>query len=108
MRRLVSLSTLPMVDRNANGQRVNEPVASSTATAPWTLTNVSSGGTLRAVSTSGTVATLTIDEGSDAADTSVGSFKVALAASPSAVRDAAATRRVLRPRRRAISPARCG
>ena len=37
-------------------------------------------------------ATLTINEGSDAADTSVGSFKVALAASPSAIRDAAGNR----------------
>ncbi|MEA2221670.1 MAG: hypothetical protein QOH83_46, partial [Solirubrobacteraceae bacterium] len=90
-----TLSGLQMVDSDANGKvdevraTFDEPLATSTATAPWTLTNVPSGGTLRAVSTSGTVVTLTIDEGSDAADTSVGSFKVALAASPSAIRDAA-------------------
>src|SRR5918912_25746 len=41
------------------------------------------------VGTSGTVATLTLNEGSSAADTSVGSFKVALASSSTGIRDTA-------------------
>ena len=49
-----------------------------------------SGGTLSSVSTSGAVATLTISEGAGAADTSVGSFTVALATSATGIRDAAA------------------
>jgi hypothetical protein len=82
-----------MLDRNANGKvdeikaTFDETLAASSATEPWTLTNVPSGGTLSAVSTSGNSATLTIDEGSHAADTAVGSFKVALAASAGAIRD---------------------
>jgi hypothetical protein len=84
-----------MFDGDANGKidevkaTFSETLATSKATAPWTLTNVPSGGTLRAVSTSGSTATLTINEGKGAADTSVGSFKIALAANPSAIRDSA-------------------
>ncbi len=82
-----------MFDSDANGKvdevkaTFSETLETSNATAPWTLTDVPSGGTLGAVSTSGTGATLSINEGSGAADTSVGSFKVALAASPSAIHD---------------------
>jgi hypothetical protein len=82
-----------MFDTNGNGKvdqvqaTFNETLASSNATAPWTLTAVPGGGTLTGVGTSGSVATLTISEVS--ADTSVGSFKVALAASASGIRDAA-------------------
>jgi len=93
-----ALRTLQMFDSDANGKvdevkaTFSETLQTSNATAPWTLTNVPSGGTLGAVSTSGTGATLSINEGDGAADTSVGSFKVALAASPSAIRDSAANR----------------
>ncbi len=48
-----------------------------------------SGGTLASVSTSGAIATLTLNEGAGAPDTSVGSFTVALAASATGIHDAA-------------------
>ena len=88
---LVSLITL---DTNANGKvdRVtatfNETLASSSAAAPWTLANVPSAGTLSSVSTSGAVATLVLNEGTGAIDTTVGSATVALAASSIGIRDA--------------------
>ncbi len=83
-----------MQDTNNNGKvdrvvvTLDETLASSTATAPWTLTNVPSGGSLASVATSGTTATLTLNEGSGAKDTAVGSFKVALATSSTGIRDA--------------------
>src|SRR5205814_1693079 len=81
------------IDHNGKVDQVqatfNETLASSTATAPWTLTGVPSGGSLSSVSTSGSVATLVLNEGAGAADTSVGSFMVALAQSSSGIRDAA-------------------
>jgi hypothetical protein len=89
-----ALVSLVMQDIDADGKvdtvvaTFNETLASSTATAPWTLTNVPSGGTLSSVSTSGTQATLTLTEGSAAASTAVGNFKVALAASATGIRDA--------------------
>jgi hypothetical protein len=89
-----ALTSLQMLDNNANGKvdRVtatfNETLASTTATAPWTLANVPSGGTLSTVSTSGTSVTLTVSEGAGAASTAVGSFTVALAANAAGVRDA--------------------
>ena len=85
-----------MHDVNANGRvdqvtvSFSETLASSTNTAPWTLANVPSGGTLSSVSTSGAVATLTLAEGAGALDTAVGSFTVALAANATGIRDAAA------------------
>ena len=90
-----TLISLVMLDTNGNGKvdqvkaTFSEALASSTATAPWTLTNVPSGGALSSVAVSGAVATLTLTEGAGAAETSVGSFKVALAASASGIRDAA-------------------
>jgi hypothetical protein len=90
-----ALSTLQMLDTNADGKinqvkaTFDETLAPSTATAPWTLTNVPSGGTLGSVSTSGTVATLTLTQGAATADTSVGAFKLALAASAGAISDVA-------------------
>ncbi|MCW3016576.1 MAG: Fibronectin type domain protein [Solirubrobacterales bacterium] len=90
-----TLSTLQMLDSNDNGKidRVvatfNETLVASTATAPWTLANVPSGGSLASVSVAGTVATLTITEGAGAANTAVGSFTVALAQSATGIRDAA-------------------
>ena len=90
------LTSLVMLDSNGNGKvdhvqaTFNETIQTSTATSPWSLTSVPSSGTLQSVSTSGTVASLTIAESSPAtADTSVGSFKVALAASSSGIRDQA-------------------
>jgi hypothetical protein len=88
-----ALTALQMLDTDTDGKvnRVtaafSENLASSSATTPWTLTNVPSGGSLSSVSTSGTTATLTIAEGAGAADTSVGSFTVALAASSTGIRD---------------------
>ncbi len=93
--RAPSLSSLSMKDTNANGKvdqvvaTFNEQLATYTAgNAPWTLKNVPSGGTLRSVSVAGTTATLTLNEGSGAADTSVGSFTVALAATSGGIADA--------------------
>jgi hypothetical protein len=90
-----ALTSMVMQDTNSNGKidhvvvTFSGALASSTATAPWTLTNVPSGGSLASVSTSGTTATLVLTEGAGAADTSVGTFKVALAASATGIRDAA-------------------
>ena len=87
--------TLLMRDIDANGKvdRVlatfSEPLQPSTDTAPWTLTNVPSGGTLSSVSTSGATATLVIAEGAGALNTAVGTFRVVLAASATGIRDAA-------------------
>src|SRR5207253_889336 len=67
----------------------SETLAASTDTAPWTLANVPSGGTLDSVSTSGASATLVIAEGVGAQNTAVGSFRVTLAASATGIRDAA-------------------
>jgi hypothetical protein len=89
------LTALQMLDSDTDGKinRVtatfSENIAGSTATAPWTLAAVPSSGSLASVSTSSTTATLTITEGAGAADTSVGSFTVALAASATGIRDSA-------------------
>jgi hypothetical protein len=86
--------SLSLLDSNANGKvdRVtatfSEALATSTATAPWTLAGVPSGGTLTGVSTSGATATLTLAEGTGAIDTTVGAMTVALAASATGIRDA--------------------
>jgi Bacterial Ig-like domain len=90
-----ALTALQMFDTDANGKidqvkaTFDETLASSTATAPWALTSVPSNGSLSAVSTSGAVATLTLNEGAGAADTAAGSFAVALTASASGIRDPA-------------------
>ncbi len=86
-------TAMTMQDTNANGKvdqvtvTFSEALAASTNTAQWTLANVPSGGTLSSVSTSGSVATLTISEGAGAQDTSVGSFTVALAKNSAGIRD---------------------
>jgi hypothetical protein len=68
----------------------SETLANYTAgTAPWTLSNVPSGGTLASVTASGTTGTLTLTEGAGAANTAVGSFSIGLAASATGIRDAA-------------------
>jgi hypothetical protein len=90
------LVSLVMQDVNTNGKvdRVlatfSETLAAySAGTAPWTLANVPSGGSLTSVSVSAAVATLTIAEGAGAPDTAVGSFTVALSTSATGIRDAA-------------------
>ena len=81
-----------MQDTNGNGKvdrlvvTFNATLAASNYIAQWTLTNVPSGGTKSSVSTSGNTATVVITEGVGAADTSVGSFTVALAASATGIR----------------------
>lgn len=97
--------TMVLQDSNSNG-RVNRVritwsetlAATSTTTAPWTLANVPSGGSLASVSASGTAATLTITEGAGALDTAVGSMTIALAASPAGPRDAAGNQTAFAPR----------
>jgi hypothetical protein len=90
-----ALTTLEMFDTNGNGKidqvkaTFDETLASTTNTGQWTLANVPSGGSLSTVSTSGTVATLTLTEGTGAANTAVGTFTVALTASAAGIRDAA-------------------
>lgn len=88
------LISLQMFDANQNG-KVDQVVATFsepiTCTAPcltpWSLANVPSGGTLSSVTTSGSQAVLTIAQGAGAADTSVGTFTVALTASVSGIVD---------------------
>jgi hypothetical protein len=91
-----ALTALQMFDTDANGKidqvtaTFSETLASYTAgTTPWTFANVPSAGSLGSVSVTGSVATLTITEGSGAATTAAGTFTVALAAHPDAIRDAA-------------------
>jgi len=91
--------TAPLMnDGNANGKvdqvtmTLSEPLAAySAGTAPWTLANVPSAGTLSAAAatTGGTAATLTVAEGAGAADTAVGGFTISVSASATGLRDAA-------------------
>jgi len=90
------ISFLVMQDTNGNGKvdhvtaKFTETLAAYTAgNSPWTLTGVPSGGTLNSVSVSGSKAVLTLTEGLGAPDTSIGSFKIALAATPGGIADAA-------------------
>lgn len=90
-----TMVALEAFDTDANGKfdRVtatfDEALAPYTAgTTPWTLASPPSGATLASVAVSGTVATLTLTEGSGAATTAIGSFTVALATDPGGVRDA--------------------
>ena len=76
-----------LAGRRARGDPVGD--ASSTLKTNWTLTDVPSGGSLSSVTRSGAIVTLTLTQGAGAADTSVGLFKIALAAAATGVRDAA-------------------
>lgn len=75
-----------MSDADADGRvdgviaTFSEPLAPSSSTTAWTLTNVPSGGRLRSVSVRDDQAVLVITEGAAAPDTAVGAFTVALAA----------------------------
>ena len=89
------LQTIEMRDNDSDGKvdRVvvtfDEALAAYTAgTAPWTLTNVPSAGTLSGVTVAGNQATLAITEGPNAANTAVGTFRVALATNANGIRDA--------------------
>ncbi len=75
------LQSMQMRDVNGNGKVDQVTVvfddtlaAYSAGIAPWTLTNVPSGGSLSSVVVNGTTATLTITEGLGAANTAVGTF----------------------------------
>ena len=89
------LTGIDMLDTEPNGKvdRLNasfsETLASSTNSAPWTLTDVPSGGAKGTVSTSGSTARVNVTEGTGAADTAVGALKVSLTASTTGIRDAA-------------------
>jgi hypothetical protein len=89
-----TLVSLVMLDTDANGKvdqvkaTFGEPLAPYTAgTTGWTLAHVPSAGSLGSVSVSGTIATLSLTEGTGAADTAAGSFTVALTANPAGIRD---------------------
>jgi len=90
-----ALVTLSLLDNNGNG-KVDSVTAVfsetlqtySAATAPWTLANVPSGGTLTSVALSSATLTLTLTEGAGAADTTVGAMTVAMAANAAGARDA--------------------
>ena len=88
-----TLTALEAFDVNGNGKldRVtatfDETLAPYTAgTSPWTLTTPPTGVTLASVSVSGSVATLTLNEGT-AITTAVGSFRVTLASNAAGIRD---------------------
>ena len=90
-----ALVELSLLDNNGNGKvdRVtalfSETLQAYTAgTAPWTLANVPSGGTLASAARAGATITLTLTEGAGAANTSVGAMTVAMAANAAGARDA--------------------
>ena len=85
-----------MQDSNTNGKVdravavFSEALAAYTAgTAPWSLANVPSSGSLTSVSVSSATATLTISEGAGAPDTAVAAFTIALTSSATGIRDSA-------------------
>ncbi len=88
------VTSMTMQDQDTDG-RVDAVVVNfsgdvtcaSPCTSPWTLSGVPSNGHLTSATASGSTVTLHIAEGSGAPDTSVGSFTVALAASPNGVVD---------------------
>jgi hypothetical protein len=88
------LQSMAMRDVDANGKVdtvtvvFDDTLAPYTAgIAPWTLSNVPSGGNLSGVTVSGNTATLSIAEGPGAGNTAVGAFTVALAANSAGIRD---------------------
>ena len=90
-----ALVTLSLLDNNGNGKvdrmtaLFSETLQTYTAAAtPWTLANVPSGGTLSTVTLSSATLTLTLTEGGGAADTTVGTMAVTMAANAAGVRDA--------------------
>jgi hypothetical protein len=91
------LTGLTMLDNDVDGKVDTVTATFSSAVSctdpclsPWTLANVPSGGTLSSVSVSGDTATLNLTEGPGPQATDVGSFTVALAASPTGIVDTGA------------------
>ena len=91
-----ALVTLSLLDNNGNGKvdRVtalfSETLSTYTAaTAPWTLANVPSAGSIASVTVATATATVVVTEGAGAADTTVGTMTVALATNAAGIRDAA-------------------
>lgn len=91
-----ALTSLQMFDNDKNG-KVDSVVADfsealatpyTAGTSGWTLANAPSGATLSSVSVAGSTATLALAEGAGTANTAVGSFTVALAATSGGIRDA--------------------
>ena len=90
-----SVTSATMLDTDHDG-KVDEidvlfsvPVScTASCTDGWTVSNIPSGGTLSSVTTSSNTAKLMIAEGPGAADTSVGTLTVSLAA-PGGIKDAA-------------------
>jgi hypothetical protein len=90
------LLTLDLRDADTDGRvdqvvaGFTETLASSTDAASWTVAGtIPSAGTKGTLSTSGATATLVINEGAGAPDTTIGSMTLALAASATGIRDAA-------------------
>ncbi len=90
-----ALVTLNLLDNNGNGKvdRVtavfSETLQAYTAgTAPWSLANVPSGGTLSSVTVASATATLTLAEGVGAASTLVDTMTVSMSANAAGARDA--------------------
>ncbi len=90
-----ALVTLNLLDNNGNGKvdrmtaLFSETLQAYTAgTTPWTLVNVPSNGTLSSVALSTATLTLTLAEGTGAADTTVGTMTVAMASNAAGARDA--------------------
>src|SRR5581483_7693371 len=78
----VVASQMADVDHDGRIDRVQVTFSGSlgpSCTSGWTLSNVPSAGTLAGVSVSGSIATLTINEGPGAPDTTVGLFTVTFA-----------------------------
>ena len=88
------LVSLTMHDVDVDG-RVDEVRATfddvlapyTAGTAPWTLANVPSGGSLAGVSVVGNLATLAITEGAGPPSTAVGGFTLALSGNAAGIRD---------------------
>lgn len=89
---LTSLTMLDAVGGDGIVDKVtagfSETLVATTATAPWTLTGVPSGGALTTVSTATSTVTLLLS-GGVGGDTSIGSFAVAMSSNPTGVRDSA-------------------
>jgi hypothetical protein len=88
------LTGMSMLDNDTDGKvdRVELTFSSNvscsgTCLSVWTLSSVPSNGSLQSVSVSGNTVDLYLKEGTGAADTSVGSFTVALANDPNGVVD---------------------
>jgi hypothetical protein len=98
--RIVAANPIRIYDTDGNGKAdsvkiiFSETLGATTATSPWVLANVPSGATVNTAALTTTTfandtVTLTLTEGSGAADTTVGSFTASLDNSSSAISDSA-------------------